>query len=363
VTHSGLISPVRQADNPLLASDLGRDARPLEPMATFQAWLLAFLALAAFGVETSQLYFRQSWSHSTSAVAIAAARRAPWSVLVQGSSQVFAGIIPQEVEEGLRASGLGDEKVFALGLFGGIAPTQLLSYRAVRKGHRPRAVILGLAARDLNANDFRDKLRVMVESSANLKEAFGFASYAPSERWRLPGYALRRDLGTPLQALCLLSPPLQERIRVVQELDGGAWPPPGREVRGFVPFQSIPRDQLLSIMRRESRGYEVADFPDAIIRLVGTIRSDGATPFLLVLPQSRWGTEHLPSRPSELFEESLSLIHDATGAPILRAMDLAPELAGSELYVDSIEHLSAEGAGILSRALGRAVGAGLTPVS
>jgi hypothetical protein len=165
-----------------------------------------------------------------------------------------------------------------------------------------------------------------------------------------------RDLGAPLQALAFHSDVFRDRTRLALELGGSAWEPPGRAIPGFSPYRSITREKLVTLMKQESRGYTTADFPEAVVRLVQEIREDGALPVLLTMPLSRWGASQIPPRSTDAFEDAVGAIRARTGVHLLRGLELAPELKEGGFYVDYVEHLTAEGALILSRAAGRALG-------
>jgi hypothetical protein len=319
-------------------------------MAVLQGCLLAFLGAVVSCVEVRQLYvLQQWWSYPAATAEIVAAREAPWRVLVTGSSHVYSGILPAEVEQGLEAGGAPGLKVQALGMGGAVASTHSLVYRAVRQGHRPRAVVIAVAPRDMT--EYWDRQTLTVRAHAGLRDAWSLAVRAPRRRWAFPWYALTRDLGVPMQALADLTPAPRADVQGWLERAGSGWPAPGRPGIGLGPMRGLATGERLGLLRVQVE-QTAGDAGLWLETMIEAVRRDGGEAVLLLMPQSDWGTSRLPAGVAERFEASLQEVRRRTGVPILRATAMDPALRRRQFYLDYVDHLSRNGARRLSRALG-----------
>jgi hypothetical protein len=324
-------------------------------MAGLQLGVVLLLGAVSAVVETRELYFWQPWAYKEATAEIATAQRMPWDVLFLGSSQVYNGIIPAAVDAELAQKGVYAQS-HDLAIFGAIGPTDRLVYELARKGHRPRVVIIGLAARDLNGEESRDRLKASVESAGSLREAVRLASASPWRRFRLPWYALRRDLSVPVQAAAThLS--FEEYVREVARQRGSAWAEDAVET----PFAPHGKWARLQSVANGLADYDGREFAEQAVDLVEAIRADGAAPLILVMPSSDWADAQLPEAATRDFEDALGRIRAKTAVRILRATELVPALRFGRFYWDHVDHLAVEGARALSRAVGDALLTDLPP--
>lgn len=321
-------------------------------MAVVQAYAAVFVIVLIAGSEWAGLRFHHWWSYPLQSARLEAARRDPWTVLALGSSQVASGVLPREMERALAVAGRPEERVHSLGLGGALAFTQAMAYRRVSPGHRPRAVVIGLAPRDLTGTWQQATLSPHVHAS--LDEALVLARADPGRRWTLPWDVMSRDLGMLPQAGFALLPSSRREVEAWRERGGSPWTPGGYEGYPVETLRSRVGDRL-SLLR-----VQMADrAPDAVAWievLLTAVRAGGGVPVFLVLPRSDWGEADDPE-PWRRFDEDIDRLGRRTGTAVLHARTLDPELRRRVYYLDYIDHLTHAGAERLSWVLGQAVGA------